>query len=79
MNSKRKVGEGIGPSTVQVQMVKKLDKMEQQLEEVLKRVQDLELEMNYPLESKIKKSYINRLKKIEKSVKSGQLNVTTAS
>lgn len=60
-------------STVQVQMVKKLDKMEQQLEEVLKRVQDLELEMNYPLESKIKKSYINRLKKIEKSVKSGQV------
>lgn len=54
-------------------MVKKLDKMEQQLEEVLKRVQDLELEMNYPLESKIKKSYINRLKKIEKSVKSGQV------
>ena len=60
-------------SASQVQIVRKLDRMEQQLEEVLKRVQSLELETVYPPESKMKRSYINRLKKIEKSVKAGHV------
>jgi len=58
---------------VQVQIVRKLDKMAQQIEEVLKRVEGLEFELSYPPESKIKKSYMNKLKKIEKSVKAGHV------
>ena len=37
--------------TTQVQIVKKLNKMSQQLDEVLKRVEDLELEISYPLKA----------------------------
>ena len=60
-------------NTAQVQIVRKLDKMERQIEQVLKRVEGLEFELSYPPESKIKKRYLNKLKKIEKSVKAGNI------
>jgi len=61
-------------NAVQVQIVRKLDRMERQIENVLKRVEGLEFELSYPPpESKMKKSYINKLKKIEKSVKTGHV------
>ncbi len=60
-------------NTAQVQIAKKLDRMERQIEQVLKRVEGLEFELSYPPESKMKKSYLNKLKKIEKSIKAGNV------
>lgn len=72
MRSNKRGGK-MAHDTTQVQIVKKLNKMSQQLDEVLKRVEDLEFELSYPPESKIRKSYVNKLKRIERSVKAGHV------
>ncbi len=56
----------------QVQIVRKLDRIERQVAEVLKMVEGLELETNYPPESMIRKSYIRKLAKIDKEIKAGK-------
>jgi hypothetical protein len=50
MRSNKRGGK-MAHDTTQVQIVKKLNKMSQQLDEVLKRVEDLELEISYPLKA----------------------------
>ena len=62
----------------QIQIVKKLGKMEQELnalrsfnKELLKRLEELEFENYYPPESKIKKSYTKKFNAIEKRIKQG--------
>jgi hypothetical protein len=68
-----------GKSAEQVQIARKLDRMEQALDEIrevnkelLKRMEDLEFESYYPPENKIKKSYIKKMEKIDSELKSGK-------
>jgi len=63
----------------QIQIVRKLDKLEQELnelrdlnKELLKRLEELEFESYYPPESKIKKSYIKKIAKIDEELKRGK-------
>ncbi len=56
----------------QVQIVRKLDRIERQVAEVLKMVEGLELETSYPPESRIRKSYVKKLAKIDKEMKAGR-------
>lgn len=60
----------------QVQIVKTLNRIEHELQmfkkEVMNKIEELEDEVYYPIESQIKKSYIKKIAKIEKEMKKGK-------
>jgi restriction endonuclease S subunit len=63
----------------QVQIVKKLDRMDQKIDELegftkelLKRLDELEFESYYPPETKIRKSFIRNVRKAEKEIQNGK-------
>ncbi len=73
IRTKRDVTECVGMNgAAQIQIVKKLDKIERQIEEMMKVVEGLELETSYPPESRIRKSYAKKLAKIDREMKAGK-------
>lgn len=65
----------------QVQITKALSRIEHELSELKnsnkklqKRISELEFENYYPPVSKIKKSYIKKIKKIDSEIKRGKYN-----
>ncbi len=66
----------------QIQLSRKLDRLEEEIsrlsdlnKEILKRINELELESNYPPENKIRKSYIKHIKKIDRQLEAGNYKV----